>query len=259
MILLSPLTPIEDVLRHILDWFHGTVGLPWSWSIVALTIMVRLLLVPLTVRQIHSMQNLQRHAPQMKEIQKKYKNDKKRQQEELMKFYRENQINPAASCLPLLAQFPVFIALYFVLRQFARHPPGGDLSWLGHSFVPDITAHANAALVGLRLARRLRGEPARVDDADVEHDGQDAADHADGPADRLRHVPAQVPGGPRHLLGDHEPVDGRAGAHHQAADAEAPGAGAPLLAHAAEGEPARGGSCRARRARAGSRGRRATP
>jgi YidC/Oxa1 family membrane protein insertase len=130
---------------------HGTIGLPWAWSIVALTVIVRLLLVPLTVRQIHSMQNLQRHAPQMKEIQKKYKTDKKRQQEELMKFYRENQINPAASCLPLLAQFPVFIALYFVLREFSKHPPGGDLSWLGHHFVPDITAHANAHWSGYLL------------------------------------------------------------------------------------------------------------
>ena len=151
VILLSPLTPIEDILRHVLNWFHGSVGLTWAWSIVALTVTVRLLLVPLTVRQIHSMQNLQRHAPQMKEIQKKYKNDKKRQQEELMKFYRENQINPAASCLPLLAQFPVFIALYFVLREFSKHPPGGDLSWLGHNFVPDITAHANAHWSGYLL------------------------------------------------------------------------------------------------------------
>jgi len=151
LILLSPLTPIEDILRHVLNWFHASVGLTWAWSIVALTLTVRLLLVPLTVRQIHSMQNLQRHAPQMKEIQKKYKNDKKRQQEELMKFYRENQINPAASCLPLLAQFPVFIALYFVLREFSKHPPGGDLSWLCHNFVPDITAHANAHWSGYLL------------------------------------------------------------------------------------------------------------
>jgi YidC/Oxa1 family membrane protein insertase len=151
LILLSPLTPIEDILRHVLDWFHGTVGLTWAWSIVALTVTVRLLLVPLTVKQIHSMQNLQRHAPEMKEIQKKYRNDKKRQQEELMKFYRENQINPAASCLPLLAQFPVFIALYLVLRQFSKHPPGGDLSWLGKDFVPDITAHANAHWSGYVL------------------------------------------------------------------------------------------------------------
>ena len=158
MILASILTPIEDLLKDVLFWLHGTVGLPWAWSIVALTVIVRLLLVPLTVKQIHSMQNLQRHAPQMKELQKKYKADKKRQQEELMKFYRENNINPAASCLPLLAQFPVFIALFFVLRNFSKHPPGGvaavahgDFSWLGHGFIPDITAHANAHWSGYLL------------------------------------------------------------------------------------------------------------
>ena len=126
MIVGSPLTPLEDILRSVLDWLHAPEHFPhltWAWSIVALTLIVRLLLVPLMVKQIHSMQNLQRHAPQMKEIQKKYKADKKRQQEELMKFYKENQINPAASCLPMLAQFPVFIALYLVLRQFAKHPP----------------------------------------------------------------------------------------------------------------------------------------
>ena len=117
--LMSILSPLENIFRSILDWIHQSVGLPWAWSIVALTVMVRILLVPLTVKQIHSMQSLQRHAPQMKEIQKKYKADKKKQQEELMKFYKENQINPAASCIPLVAQFPVFIALYFVLRTLS--------------------------------------------------------------------------------------------------------------------------------------------
>src|SRR3954470_5048749 len=132
LIVASPLTPLENLLRDVLRWLgpHGTIGLTWAWSIVALTIIVRLLLVPLTVRQIHSMQNLQRHAPQMKEIQKKYKADKKRQQEELMKFYKENNINPASSCLPLLAQFPVFISLYLVLKHFP-HLPGDNLEWLG--------------------------------------------------------------------------------------------------------------------------------
>jgi YidC/Oxa1 family membrane protein insertase len=150
-LLFSPLSPIENLLRHVLNWFHGTIGLPWAWAIVALTIVVRVALVPLAVRQIHSMQAMQRHMPEMKAIQQKYKTDKKRQQEELMKFYRENQINPAASCLPLLAQFPVFIALYLVLRQFSKHPPGGDLSWLGKDFVPNITAHANAHWSGYVL------------------------------------------------------------------------------------------------------------
>jgi YidC/Oxa1 family membrane protein insertase len=149
MIVFSPLSPIEHLLRHILDWLHGTVGLPWAWSIVALTILVRIVLVPLTVRQIHSMQRMQAHMPEMKSIQQKYKADKKRQQEELMKFYRENQINPAASCLPLLAQIPVFFALYFVLRSFSKHPPPGSLSWL--HIVPNIAEHASKHWSGYLL------------------------------------------------------------------------------------------------------------
>jgi YidC/Oxa1 family membrane protein insertase len=154
LILFSPLTPLEHALRHILDWLHTSVGFTWAWSIVALTVIVRMLLVPLTVKQIHSMQNLQRYAPQMKEIQKKYKNDKQKQNEELMKFYRENQINPAASCLPMLLQFPIFIALYYVLRNFAHEAekPGnhlGDLSWL--HFVPNIAAHTTSFWGGYLL------------------------------------------------------------------------------------------------------------
>jgi YidC/Oxa1 family membrane protein insertase len=132
---------LEAVMRHVLDWFHGTLGLTWAWSIVATTVVVRMLLVPLTVRQIHSMQNLQRYAPQMKEIQRKYKGDKQRQNEELMKFYRENQINPAASCLPMLFQFPVFIALYYTLKHFQTNfHPGvhSNLSFL--HFIPSISA-----------------------------------------------------------------------------------------------------------------------
>ena len=121
------LTPLENVMKAILDFFHDTVGLPWGWSIVAVTIVVRIALVPLAVRQIHSMQALQAHAPEMKEIQRKYKGDRQKQSEELQKFYKENNINPAASCLPLLAQFPVFIALYFTLRHEAHDITG---TWL---------------------------------------------------------------------------------------------------------------------------------
>ncbi|HEY3541571.1 MAG TPA: YidC/Oxa1 family membrane protein insertase, partial [Gaiellaceae bacterium] len=129
----SPLTPLEHAARHILNWLHFSLHLPWAWSIVALTVIVRMLLVPLTVKQIHSMQNLQRFAPQMKEIQKKYKSDRQKQNEELMKFYRENNINPAASCLPMLVQLPVFIALYYSLRHFSKEPASlhpGSLSFL---------------------------------------------------------------------------------------------------------------------------------
>jgi YidC/Oxa1 family membrane protein insertase len=145
MLLGSPLTPLEHAARHALNWLHFSVGLPWAWSIVALTVIVRMVLVPLTVRQIHSMQNLQRFAPQMKEIQKKYKGDKQKQNEELMKFYRENNINPAASCLPMLFQLPVFIALYYSLRHFAHEPASqhpGSLSFL--HFIPSIAAHTTS-------------------------------------------------------------------------------------------------------------------
>jgi YidC/Oxa1 family membrane protein insertase len=148
VIVASILTPLEHLLRHVLDALHS-LGLPWAWSIVGLTIIVRMLLVPLTVKQIHSMQNMQAHAPQMKEIQRKYKGDRQKLNEELMKFYKENNINPAASCLPLVAQLPVFIGLFYTLRHFAKHPPAGDLSWL--HFVPNIAKHANSHWSGYVL------------------------------------------------------------------------------------------------------------
>jgi YidC/Oxa1 family membrane protein insertase len=149
------LEPLEHLLRHILNGLHS-VGLPWAWSIVGLTLIVRILLVPLTVKQIHSMQNMQAHAPAMKELQRKYKGDRQKLNEELMKFYRENNINPASSCLPLVAQIPIFIGLFYALRNFSKHPPGGqaaidagDFSWL--HFVPNIAQHADKHWSGIVL------------------------------------------------------------------------------------------------------------
>jgi len=150
MMVFSILAPLENAVRWLLERFHYNLGVTWAWAIVGTTIVVRVALVPLTVRQIHSMQALQRHAPEMKEIQRKYKGDRQRMNEEMMKFYRENKINPAASCLPLLAQAPVFISLYLVLKHFSSHiPPGSDLSWL--HFIPDITAKANSSWGGYLL------------------------------------------------------------------------------------------------------------
>jgi YidC/Oxa1 family membrane protein insertase len=134
VILAGILTPLENLLSWALTNLHDTVGLTWAWSIVALTVIVRMLLVPLTVRQIHSMQNLQAHAPEMKAIQQRWKHDKQRQNQELMAFYKENQINPASSCLPIVAQIPIFIGLFFVLRDFEKEIlplfPNADLEWL---------------------------------------------------------------------------------------------------------------------------------
>jgi YidC/Oxa1 family membrane protein insertase len=148
MTLVYLLEPLEHLLRHILNGLHS-VGLPWAWSIVGLTLIVRMLLVPLTVKQIHSMQNMQAHAPEMKALQQKYKGDRQKLNEELMRFYKEKNINPASSCLPLLAQFPIFIGLYYTLRNFAKDPPAGDLSWL--HFVPSIAAHVTSDWSGYVL------------------------------------------------------------------------------------------------------------
>ena len=143
MIPLFLLEPIERPLTWLLERLHADAGLTWAWAIVATTIIVRTLLLPLTVRQIHSMQRLQAHAPEMKAIQQRYKTDRPKQQEELMKFYKENRINPAASCLPIAVQIPIFIALFYVLRDFEKEVfvkyPKSDLGWLG--VVPDITAN----------------------------------------------------------------------------------------------------------------------
>jgi YidC/Oxa1 family membrane protein insertase len=139
MIVAGVLTPIENALAWILEHLHDSVGLSWGWSIIGLTVIVRIAIVPLMVRQIHSMQSMQVHMPEMKRIQQQYKGDRQRLNEELMKFYRENNINPAAPCLPLIVQFPIFIALYFVLRNFTKHVTAApdELGWL---IVPNITA-----------------------------------------------------------------------------------------------------------------------
>ncbi len=143
MIVAGILTPLEDLLTWVLTSLHDTVGLTWAWSIVALVVIVRILLVPLTVRQIHSMQNLQAHAPEMKKIQQQYKHDRQKMNAEMMAFYKENQINPAASCLPILAQFPIFIGLFFVLRDFDDEVlprfPSSSLEWLNLIDITDDT------------------------------------------------------------------------------------------------------------------------
>jgi YidC/Oxa1 family membrane protein insertase len=141
------LSPIEEPLTAILEWLHGSVGVSWGWSIVVLTVMVRIVLVPLTVKQVRSMQKLQEYAPELKAIQQKYKGDKQRLNEEVMKFYRENKVNPAASCLPVVFQIPIFIALFYVLRDFEKEVfpkyPDSSLSFL-NGIIPNITENVNA-------------------------------------------------------------------------------------------------------------------
>ncbi|HEU4975105.1 MAG TPA: YidC/Oxa1 family membrane protein insertase [Baekduia sp.] len=115
------LQPLVDVFESVLKFFHDSIGASWGLSIILLTICVRALLLPLAVKQFRSMQALQRIAPELKKLQEKYKDDKQRLQQETMKFYQENKVNPFASCLPLVAQLPVFLSLYYMLRKDLRH------------------------------------------------------------------------------------------------------------------------------------------
>jgi YidC/Oxa1 family membrane protein insertase len=135
------LQPLIDVADAVLVFFHDNAGFSWGASIVALTFVTRLVILPLSIKQIRSMRSLQAYAPQIKEIQERYKDDRQRQQREMMSFYQENKINPFASCVPLLLQIPVFLALFYLLQDddvFGGTQPG----WL---FIPDLTEKATGS------------------------------------------------------------------------------------------------------------------
>jgi YidC/Oxa1 family membrane protein insertase len=134
------LSPLSDFFFYVLKLIHG-VGINWSWSIVVLTIIVRIVLIPLTWRQIKSMRALQALAPQIKALQEKYKDNKQLLNQKTMEFYQENKVSPFGSCLPLLLQMPVFFGLYYMLRKQGQ--PGGafafpnpTVTWL---WIQDIT------------------------------------------------------------------------------------------------------------------------
>ena len=111
----SILGPLVNALTWVLNWLHSA-GLTWGLSIIGLTIIVRLILFPLTWKQYKSAQEMQAIQPQIKALQKKYKNDRGKLQEETMKLYQEHHVNPFASCLPLVLQLPIFISLYYAIR-----------------------------------------------------------------------------------------------------------------------------------------------
>jgi YidC/Oxa1 family membrane protein insertase len=142
------LQPLIDVANGVLQFFHDNAGLSWGMSIIALTVVTRAVLIPLTYKQLKGMRALQALQPQIKELQEKYKNDKQRMQQEMMRFYKENKVNPLASCLPLIAQLPVFITLFYVLRH--ELPPDMGCPAAGHCsaygaeflFIHDLTGKA---------------------------------------------------------------------------------------------------------------------
>ena len=125
----SAFSPLISLFEAIMVFIHAhIVGGSWGLAIVGLTVLIRAILVPLTYRQLKSMQEMQRLAPELNALKEKYKDDKQRQQQEMMKFYKERKINPLASCLPLLLQLPVFISLFYMLRtDLKKHICGPQL------------------------------------------------------------------------------------------------------------------------------------
>ena len=136
------LQPLIDAADALLLFLHDDLGLNWGLSIIGLTVIVRLAIVPLTIKQIKSMNALRALQPQMKEIQEKYKGDRQAMNQAMMRFYQENKVNPFASCLPLILQLPIFMSLFYLLRgaEFRqRVEASGEQSFL---FINDLAHKA---------------------------------------------------------------------------------------------------------------------
>ena len=131
--------PLTGVVGDALEFFYS-LGAPWWLSIVILTVIVRTLLFPLTVKQVKSMRAMQDLRPEMERIRAKYKDNKQKQQEEIMKLYQESGVNPFGSCLPLLVQLPIFITMFYVIKDFGyTHPDftSGGILWFQDLSVQD--------------------------------------------------------------------------------------------------------------------------
>jgi YidC/Oxa1 family membrane protein insertase len=153
--LANVLQPLIDFSEGILKFFHDQAGFSWGLSIIFLTFVIRLIILPLTFRQVRSMQALQRLQPEIKKLQARYKDDKQRLNQEMMKFYQEHKVNPLSSCLPILLQLPFFLSLFYMLRHDLRLDICGQTAKScgaiegthgeGFLFINDITNKATGA------------------------------------------------------------------------------------------------------------------
>jgi YidC/Oxa1 family membrane protein insertase len=155
------LNPLNDLVAWVIMRIHSVLGSMfgpasgWAWglSIVILVMLIRLCLVPLFVKQVHAQRKMAQHAPQLQELRKKYKNDKQRLNEETMKFYKENGVNPLAGCLPMIPQMIVFFSLFSVLRFIADWKPGAPLKY---GFTEPVVVSAKATTIfGVHLDDKL--------------------------------------------------------------------------------------------------------
>ncbi|MGK5532323.1 membrane protein insertase YidC [Streptomyces sp. URMC 129] len=160
----SILSPLYWVVTQIIVLFHRLYSLVfdedsgWAWglSIVSLVVVIRIALIPLFVKQIKATRNMQALQPRMKKIQERYKNDRQRQSEEMMKLYRETGTNPLSSCLPILAQSPFFIALFQVLSHIAGDDKVGVLT------ADQVASAREATIFGAPIATRFMDSADKV-------------------------------------------------------------------------------------------------
>ena len=133
--------------------FGAASGVSWSLAIIGLVILIRIILIPLFVKQIKSQRALTALQPHLKEIQKKYKDDRQKQSEEMMKLYKEHKTNPLASCFPILAQAPIFFALFTVLNGIGKNPP------IAHGVLTDkdVVNAAQAKFFGAPISETFLG------------------------------------------------------------------------------------------------------
>ncbi len=140
---MNPFTWLQQGLGQILAFFYDLVP-SYGISIILLTLLVSFIMFPLTLKQTRSMRAMQDIQPQVKELQKQYKDDRDEMQKQLMKLYQERGVNPAAGCLPLIVQMPIWFALFRVLQSPSNLPDGSALQ-------TDIAAHGVANFLGMDL------------------------------------------------------------------------------------------------------------
>jgi len=161
------LNPLYNLVSGIIVLFHNLLsplfgpksGVTWSLSIMGLVVIIRIALIPLFVKQIKSQRALTALQPQMKEIQKKYKDDRQKQSEEMMKLYKEHKTNPLASCFPILAQAPIFFALFTVLNGIAAKTDAGVPAPIARGFLKGeyLTSAAQAEFFGAKISQTFLG------------------------------------------------------------------------------------------------------
>ena len=161
------LNPLYNLVSGIIVLFHNLLspllgkdsGVTWSLSIMGLVVVIRIVLIPLFVKQIKSQRALTALQPQMKEIQKKYKDDRQKQSEEMMKLYKEHKTNPLASCFPILAQAPIFFALFTVLNGIAAKTDAGVSAPIARGFLKGeyLASAAQAEFFGAKISETFLG------------------------------------------------------------------------------------------------------